>query len=376
MPKSILSDHRLLSALTWAEIDDLMLARVQPRHLKGDRSIDELENEIRRSRESELLRYRSRHGLLDIGKIEQSLFRQQFRFDKDDIPELLSALRVPEEIVSAQNVKVSGCEALCITLRRLVYRNRWCDLEPIFGRHSSVMSSVTSQVISHITATFGYLLSDCNNHHWLSRASLKDFSNAIRSKGTPLHNCWAFVDGTARPICRPKRNQQAYFSGHKRVHCLKYQSFMCPNGIICQLDGPYPGRRHDADILQESQAYEKLERLVGGQTFVVYGDPAYPLRPLLMKPYAGAFPTASQRAFNYGMSQVRQAVEWGFGKIVSQFAFLDYKKNQKLLKQEVSQMYKGATILTNCHTCMYGSQVSSYFGLHPPDLVSYLRLPA
>lgn len=30
------------------------------------------------------------------------------------------------------------------------------------------------------------------------------------------------------------------------MHMVKYQSLMCPNGIVCQLDGHYPGSYHDA----------------------------------------------------------------------------------------------------------------------------------
>jgi hypothetical protein len=36
---------------------------------------------------------------------------------------------------------------------------------------------------------------------------------------------------------------------------------------------------------------------------------------------------------------MREAVEWGFGKIISDFAFLDFKKNLKLLLQNVGIMY-------------------------------------
>ncbi|XP_075526500.1 uncharacterized protein LOC142558232 [Dermacentor variabilis] len=235
------------------------------------------------------------------------------------------------------------------------------------------MSSVASEVIFYIVSEFHHLLEDCNNDDWLCPATLGEFANAIRNRGAALTNCWAFIDGTARPICRPKRNQRDYFSGHKRMHMLKYQSVMCPNGIVCQLDGPYPGRRHDAGILQSSGLYAKLEKLVGPHQFVIYGDPAYPLKPLLMKPYGGSSLTTTQLEFNTSMSRVRQAVEWGFGKVISEFAFLDFKKNQKLLRQEVAHMYKAATILTNCHTCLYGSQVSQYFELHPPSLNEYLR---
>lgn len=127
-----------------------------------------------------------------------------------------------------------------------------------------------------------------------------------------------------------------------------------------------------AGILRESELYEKLEAVVQGQRYVIYGDPAYPLRPLLMKPYGGALVTRAEESFNKAMSTVRQAVEWGFGKIISEFAFLDFKKNQKIMLQAVPRMYRVATLLTNCHACMYGNQVSSYFDLEPPSLSEYL----
>ncbi|KAL3235902.1 hypothetical protein MRX96_022331 [Rhipicephalus microplus] len=90
---------------------------------------------------------------------------------------------------------------------------------------------------------------------------------------------------------------------------------MCANGIICQLDGPIRGRRHDAGILKDTRLYENI-----------------------VKPY--------QAHFNKCMSTVRQAVEWGFGKVAADFAFVDFHKNL--------------------------NQVSMYFGLEPPSLSGYL----
>ncbi|XP_037500293.2 uncharacterized protein LOC119374289 [Rhipicephalus sanguineus] len=314
---------------------------------------------MRRSREAELVRYRSQCGLLDIDGMDSTTFKLMFRFQKHDFNDLCSALLVPREITTAQNVRLCGREALCVLLRRQAYPNRWCDLEGIFGRHSSVMSCATSRLMDHILSTFGHLLTDVNNHEWISPASLKEFAGAVEDKGSPLPNCWAFIDGTARPICRPKRNQKLYYSGHKRMHMVKYQSLMCPNGIVCQLDGHYPGSWHDASeffrsptthtslskqlllydkrkcrgilppicyganpyqwqtsqkltlenrIFRETGVYTKLERLTGNEDFVVYGDPAYPLRPLLMKPYGGSHLSPAQQAFNCGMSAVREAV--------------------------------------------------------------------
>lgn len=63
------------------------------------------------------------------------------------------------EECAKRNCARSG--ALCITLRRLAYPNRWCNVGLIFGRHSSVMST---QIIRHMANNFKHLLYDCNNH--------------------------------------------------------------------------------------------------------------------------------------------------------------------------------------------------------------------
>ncbi|KAH9377911.1 hypothetical protein HPB48_000877 [Haemaphysalis longicornis] len=92
-------------------------------------------------------------------------------------------------------------------------------------------------------------------------------------------------------------------------------------------------------ILFESDLYSKLERLVGEHHYAIYGDPAYPLRHLIIKPYGGSHLTREQQNFNSAMTTVRQAVEWVFEKAVSEFAFLDSKMDQKLLLQAVPKMY-------------------------------------
>ena len=50
----------------------------------------------------------------------------------------------------------------------------------------------------------------------------------------------------------------------------------------------------------------------------------------------------------------------------------DYEKNNKLYKQAVCSFWLIATLLANCHSCLYGNQVSQYFGVPTPDLEDYL----
>ena len=49
------------------------------------------------------------------------------------------------------------------------------------------------------------------------------FAAAIQAKGAPLDQCIGFIDGTVHPIARPTVNQRIMYSGHKRVHCIKFQ---------------------------------------------------------------------------------------------------------------------------------------------------------
>ncbi|XP_038069925.1 uncharacterized protein LOC119739165 isoform X1 [Patiria miniata] len=165
------------------------------------------------------------------------------------------------------------------------------------------------------------------------------------------------------------------YNGHKRTHALKYQSVVTTNGLIANMFGQMEGRRHDSALLTESNLMEDLQMLPdhsSGDTFRLNGDTAYPLRLQLQGPFKGANLTEDQRLFNKKMSSVRECVEWAFGKVVSLFAFVDFKKNQKLYLQSVGKTYKVAVLMTNCHTCLCGSQNSDYFGVRPPRLEEYL----
>ncbi|KAG0439392.1 hypothetical protein HPB47_016665 [Ixodes persulcatus] len=157
------------------------------------------------------------------------------------------------------------------------------------------MSSIVAKLFGHIEGTFGHLLDDLTTHRWLSVDDLADFADAFDNRGAPLNNCRGFVDCPARPTLPPSLNQKIYLSGPKRVHTLKYQAIMCANGIICELVGPFPSHSQDAGMLRERGLYDKLEGLGQGTMFITYGDPAYPLRPLLMRPYVGASLTAQQQ---------------------------------------------------------------------------------
>ncbi|CAN0582315.1 unnamed protein product, partial [Laminaria digitata] len=192
-----------------------------------------------------------------------------------------------------------------------------------------------------------------------------------------LDRCWGFIDGTIRKISRPWRWQRKYYNGWKRVHSVKYQAVDSPDGIIRQLWGPMLGRRHDVTLLGQSGLLAFLQQWFNdeeGSAYYIYGDPAYQISPWLMAPLKGAL-MAEEEDFNAAMSSCRVTVEWGFGKIVGLWPYVDYVKKQQvgLSACGLGKQYAVAGILTNCHSCFYANSTSNYFRVRPLSLRPYLQ---
>jgi len=122
-------------------------------------------------------------------------------------------------------------------LKRLAYPCRLSDMVARFGRSVPEISLILAEVTDHVVSTQGHLLQDLSSLG-CSRINLEEVAQAIHQKGAALDNCWGFVDGTIRPICQPGENRRVVYNGHKRVHCLKFQSVVPPNGMIANLFGP------------------------------------------------------------------------------------------------------------------------------------------
>lgn len=307
----------------------------------------------------------------DINEVALDNFRYLFRFEKEDIFTLYRALKMPERWVTSDRHTIGGVEGLCLLLRRFAYPNRLMELQNEFGLQYSTLSKLLKHITNFVYQRWSKLLLTFGENKWLTREFLQELAAIVHAKGAPLTNCIGFIDGTARSICRTTKLQQQVYSGHKRAHCLKFQAITLPNGIILHLSNPYPGRRHDAFILRDTKIMEQLR--LYAPSLCIYGDEGYPLRLQLIRPYSNTNLTPQQQEFNRNMSKVRQCVEWSFGKITQQFAFVDFKKNQKLFLQPVGKFYIVATLLTNAHTCFYGSTTSKYFNVESPDIFQYFQ---
>lgn len=301
--------------------------------------------------------------------------RTEFRFLKNDIYRLNDALQIPDNICCYNGTVCTSIEALCILLKRFAYPCRYLDMVPRFGRSIPELCIILQHMKNFIFIRWGHLLNSFNQV-WLTRDCLEVFANKVHDKGAPLENCWGFIDGTVRPVSRPGENQRIVYNGHKRVHALKFQSVVTPNGHIANMFGPIEGKRHDSGMLADSGLLNLLQQHSydsNGNPLCIYGDPAYPLRVHLQSCFKGANLNAQQKDWNKSMSEVRVAVEWSFGEIVNYFKFLDFKKNLKIGLSSVGKTYLICALLSNARNCLYRNQVSKYFDLEPPVLEEYFQ---
>ena len=161
----------------------------------------------------------------------------EFRFRKHDLQILSDVLQIPDSFRCHQRSVVDGMEGLCILLGRLSYPCRYSDMISQFGLPVPVLSMVSIDVLDSIYNAHRHCITQWN-HNVLNPAALQIYSNTIADKGGALHNCFGFVDGTVRPVCRPGEQQRVIYNCHKRVHALKFQCVGLPNGVISSLYGP------------------------------------------------------------------------------------------------------------------------------------------
>ena len=160
----------------------------------------------------------------------------EFHLHKSDISVLFEDLQLPQSFTCQQGTICDSIKGLCVTLRRFAYPCRYSDLIPRIGRPVPEISMISNLVIDIIYQEHNQRITQWNNT-LIHQVLLETCTRAIRQKGSPLPNCFDFIDGTVRPNCRPEVNQRIVCNRHKRVHGLKYQSVALPNGMIANMYG-------------------------------------------------------------------------------------------------------------------------------------------
>ena len=270
----------------------------------------------------------------------------------------------------------------------MTYPARWIDLQHFFRRSEGWLSEVCEAVRLHLDKIARKLLIQFDHKRIVPLIPV--FAAAFKAKGCPLPYVWALLDGTFRDFCRPCKDgysglaQRVQYSGHKHAHGNNHQGLETSDGIIIEMHGPFEGPMNDQRMFKDSGL---LARLMAHCAILTLVGPAYILviyylfadrgythgNPYVQVPYKAPVLLPYQTAYNGVMSKIRQPVEWSFGKVGRYFAFVDFEKNQKLYLQPVTSYWQIATLLTNCHSCFYGNQTATYFGVPTPEVEDLLK---
>ncbi|XP_050299931.1 uncharacterized protein LOC126738575 [Anthonomus grandis grandis] len=150
-------------------------------------------------------------------------------------------------------------------------------------------------------------------------------------------NCIGALDGKHVVIEAPHNSGSLYFN-YKKSFSIVLLALIDANYRFIVVDVGSYRRSSDGGIFANLNLGKRLERntldipddanLPGTQQlapFVIVGDPAFPLKKFLMRPFPGTHieNQIEKRIFNYRLSRVRRVVENAFGILTQKFRFYD-----------------------------------------------------
>ena len=202
---------------------------------------------------------------LHLSSLDDEMCSSRFRFTRKQIEELMIGMQIPDEFRSPCRTKWFGLDGLLIVLRRLAYPARLADLVSEVGRSEAVLSLIFNTMLGWISTRWGHVLSNPFAQPYFTASRIASYARAVRQKSSVNLDVWGFIDGTVGPICRPGLHQRMFFNGHKRIHALKFQIVITPDGLIAHAFGPEEGCRHDAGVLGESGLLPLLQQNMNGR---------------------------------------------------------------------------------------------------------------
>lgn len=315
------------------------------------------------------------------------------RFRKAELSQLFTLCEFPAVVICCNGSSCSGEHAFCLMLYRLSYPSRLIELQDIFGRDYSQLSRIFKWSIDFmyekhrhkVEGNLQWYSDRFDMYHQAVTKKIIDSPRNINRGFIPMEvsNIFAFLDGTGLEIARPGNGaQNPFWNGYMHGHYLIFQGLSFPDGMLV-IEGAFPGYQPDTMVWRDSLMREELEIIMAGREaegqprYKVYADKIYSNSALVTAAYSRRFHRDGlqdwQIRTNRLMSDIRVGVEWSFGKLISRNKFVSYGQAMKLQASPVSKYYHVAVLLTNAHTCMYGCQQTTYFGIMPPDVNEYFN---
>lgn len=178
----------------------------------------------------------------------QAEFMEQFRFRKVHFYRILACLKdengdrmmVGNYIlrlkfsIPGHRYTVSADSALLVFLQRMAYPKRWCDIQFIMGSSRSTLSAIFNYMVSFLFDRYAKMITDIRpwSRHF------RRFAQHLADWGCPHKNLVTIFDGHFQQTCRPGGDSCKAinlwdfqtFAGKERLHGLKFQAGVMPNG--------------------------------------------------------------------------------------------------------------------------------------------------
>lgn len=126
--------------------------------------------------------------------------------------------------------------ATCIITRRLSIPIRWFELEFLFGMSSQALSEIFLQLHHDCKTMYETLFGSL----WMNLLQnwARMYVDCISESGTPLPNCFRFMNGTKLFLSRSggtNANQLSCYTRQERRHFHFYLTITTPDGLILYL---------------------------------------------------------------------------------------------------------------------------------------------
>ena len=74
------------------------------------------------------------YAAFDLENMHEDECMAEFRFEKENLHDLVDALQLEEEQIMYNRLKIDSIEAVCVLLKRLTYPCRYSDMVPRFAK--------------------------------------------------------------------------------------------------------------------------------------------------------------------------------------------------------------------------------------------------
>lgn len=309
---------------------------------------------------------RRKFRMYDIPEIA---LRENLRFETyEQLESIIECFGIPETVELDNRSIATNHELLCVSLYRYHFPEKYDDLEAKFGCDYSRCSRIFNYFVRFMVENWGYLLTN-NIDYWTDL--IPTFADSIHRKiraenlhipnDHPNSQIFGFIDCTYNETCRPNDPwvQMGFYTKHKKIHGLKFQIIVLPNGMKFHVSHPDSARRRDAHLLSESRILQAIENMQANweEKFRIHGDAAY-----------GSYLCYLSSG---ELGNVRVTVENDIGEVKEYFKFINYERMLQLQRMQVASIFLVALLLHDMYVSLIGSTVSRFFSLLPPSLAQW-----